>query len=823
MESKLRRELIFISYHQQDVEWLKSLEIGLRQLDTIQYWSASQLQAGEDEQAVTDQMLKICYAIIILISSDYLASPKLDFILNAAKTNNAKILWVPVRPSLYDHTALRGIDALSDPMQPLALLSNAEIERQMVQICKRIAEIEKSERHSLQKVKMRFLASRLIAMALSAKFIVMIIAIILPSVVIYYELMLRRRQKLPGCELWQLEERSCDHKVNGYKENCKRLFKCQQLFCAQGNLLSCEQVCLYHETGKGTDINFKQALSCYEDLCKKGNSDSCLQAAIIFSNGSAEFKDINRARNIYIDLCNKDNVIACNNLANLHYKGIAGKQDFQNAATLYDKACGKGYDVACINSKIVQAFKFDHKDKKTLFYNLELDCEKEFSAACNSIGVQQAKGIETLIDNRKARKYFEISCNLDYSIGCLNLGRLLELSNINPIEYYRKSCNLGNVNGCFRLGKALEFGEYGQKNDAEALDSYRKSCQKDDARACFRVGWFLEYGKGGEQKNERDAAQAYQKSCDNGYKLACSKLQNNHLIDYDPSSQNIQTLSAQHPSDASAGAQPREPLARGESSKTEGTSRTQPSEPQVVNGGALFSHHGTESGGGEGDEGGGTFEDGTSDSDPGRCGQSLRPDRLLSAGIKFTIPQISNYSMHRTDILLLSASQTHDLQLGTQKEMSKANSLFNMVNYHTSFGLNNLCGMLSKLRPKIVHFSGHGSAESPLWVDEDDENRYVDYKTWKLIAKLLASFGAQCIIFNTCYSDEIGHSISEEIKNVIAITGEITHRAAIEFSNSFYYALWNGVKISESVNFARQKSARAQRGVKIRLFEKLSD
>jgi hypothetical protein len=78
---------------------------------------------------------------VLLVSPDFLASKfihehELGPLLKEA--GGVKILWVHVRSSSYEQTALKDYQAILDPSKPLAEISKAKRDRAWVQICQRI-------------------------------------------------------------------------------------------------------------------------------------------------------------------------------------------------------------------------------------------------------------------------------------------------------------------------------------------------------------------------------------------------------------------------------------------------------------------------------------------------------------------------------------------------------------------------------------------------------------------------------------------------------------------------------------------------------------
>ena len=105
---------------------------------------------------------------------------------------------------------------------------------------------------------------------------------------------------------------------------------------------------------------------------------------------------------------------------------------------------------------------------------------------------------------------------------------------------------------------------------------------------------------------------------------------------------------------------------------------------------------------------------------------------------------------------------------------------------------------LLDFKPQFVHFSGHGTGESGL-ILENATGASVVVST-EALAGLFELFAdrIKCVVLNACYSEVQAKAIAKHIPYVIGMNKAIGDRAAIEFSVIFYAALGAG----ESVEFA---------------------
>jgi hypothetical protein len=105
---------------------------------------------------------------------------------------------------------------------------------------------------------------------------------------------------------------------------------------------------------------------------------------------------------------------------------------------------------------------------------------------------------------------------------------------------------------------------------------------------------------------------------------------------------------------------------------------------------------------------------------------------------------------------------------------------------------------LLDFNPSIVHFSGHGSGDDGLVLE--DENGQVRLVETVALAGLFEVFAnrIECVVLNACYSEVQAGAIAQHIPYVVGMSQAIGDKAAIKFATGFYSALGSG----ESVEFA---------------------
>jgi hypothetical protein len=101
-------------------------------------------------------------------------------------------------------------------------------------------------------------------------------------------------------------------------------------------------------------------------------------------------------------------------------------------------------------------------------------------------------------------------------------------------------------------------------------------------------------------------------------------------------------------------------------------------------------------------------------------------------------------------------------------------------------------------KPQIVHFSGHGTGESGLILENAvGEAQCVKSEALAGLFELFAD-KVECVVLNACYSEVQAVAVAQHIPYVVGMNQAVGDRAAIAFAVGFYDALGAG----ESFDFA---------------------
>jgi|GEM_PF-1944380 len=168
---------------------------------------------------------------------------------------------------------------------------------------------------------------------------------------------------------------------------------------------------------------------------------------------------------------------------------------------------------------------------------------------------------------------------------------------------------------------------------------------------------------------------------------------------------------------------------------------------------------------------------------------------------------IVSFSMKK--ILFLASSPINEARLRLDEEAREIDEALRRANKRDQFKLekqgairpDGLRRGLLDIEPQIVHFSGHGSGDEGIVV-EDNSGMAKLISTEALVELFeLCADHVECVLLNACYSEIQATAIAQHINYVIGMSQAIGDRAAIEFAKGFYDALGAGKSIEVAFRF----------------------
>jgi AAA-like domain/CHAT domain len=159
-------------------------------------------------------------------------------------------------------------------------------------------------------------------------------------------------------------------------------------------------------------------------------------------------------------------------------------------------------------------------------------------------------------------------------------------------------------------------------------------------------------------------------------------------------------------------------------------------------------------------------------------------------------------------ILILSANPTNTSKLRLDEEVREIQTGLERAKNRDKFEIitkwavrpDDLRRALLDYEPEIVHFSGHGSGEDGLVLE--NATGQMQLVSTESLARLFKLFEkTECVLLNACYSEAQAEGIYQHIDCVIGMNQAIGDRAAIEFAVGFYDALGANRSYDEAYEF----------------------
>lgn len=166
----------------------------------------------------------------------------------------------------------------------------------------------------------------------------------------------------------------------------------------------------------------------------------------------------------------------------------------------------------------------------------------------------------------------------------------------------------------------------------------------------------------------------------------------------------------------------------------------------------------------------------------------------------------------KVSILFLAANPVNTPELELTKEYNYIDEEIQKGKYDDLFQLQerqaitagDIQNTLLRFRPKIVHFSGHGSAVGALVFE--DRNGQGDEISPDALSNLFEIMNKdnniQCVVLNACYSEKQAKAIAKHVDCVVGMKRAVTDAAALKFAGSFYNALAHGESIRTAFDLA---------------------
>jgi dipeptidyl aminopeptidase/acylaminoacyl peptidase len=104
-------------------------------------------------------------------------------------------------------------------------------------------------------------------------------------------------------------------------------------------------------------------------------------------------------------------------------------------------------------------------------------------------------------------------------------------------------------------------------------------------------------------------------------------------------------------------------------------------------------------------------------------------------------------------------------------------------------------------RPRVVHFSGHGTKTGCIITEDVTGKPFpIGAEALSNLFRLVADH-VDCVVLNACYAETQARAIAQHISYVVGMHTTISDGAAIAYSKGFYQSLGNGVSFEKAHEF----------------------
>jgi hypothetical protein len=162
-------------------------------------------------------------------------------------------------------------------------------------------------------------------------------------------------------------------------------------------------------------------------------------------------------------------------------------------------------------------------------------------------------------------------------------------------------------------------------------------------------------------------------------------------------------------------------------------------------------------------------------------------------------------------VLFLAANPLDQQQLRLDEEVRAIGEMIRKSEHRDSVRLESRWAVrpldvlqaINECRPRVVHFSGHGSDQDEI-VFQDDAGQTKRVSKEAIVQTMAAASGdIQLVFFNTCYSRGQAEAVVQHVSAAVGMNTSIGDEAARVFSAQFYSSIGFGHSIGRAFQQAR--------------------
>lgn len=167
--------------------------------------------------------------------------------------------------------------------------------------------------------------------------------------------------------------------------------------------------------------------------------------------------------------------------------------------------------------------------------------------------------------------------------------------------------------------------------------------------------------------------------------------------------------------------------------------------------------------------------------------------------------------IEKVRILFLAANPKDTSQLRLDEEIREIQARIRAAAFRDTFELvsrwavrpRDLLQAFNELTPHIVHFSGHGSSNAELVLEDDNGDAKVVSDTALAALFQTAKDNVRLVLLNVCNSELPARAVSQQVECTVGMKTSIGDEAAIVFASTFYGALAFGRSVGQAFDQGR--------------------
>jgi hypothetical protein len=160
-------------------------------------------------------------------------------------------------------------------------------------------------------------------------------------------------------------------------------------------------------------------------------------------------------------------------------------------------------------------------------------------------------------------------------------------------------------------------------------------------------------------------------------------------------------------------------------------------------------------------------------------------------------------------VLFFAADPFEEDRLRLDREVRNAAERLRMSEYRDAVALESrwavrpgdLLQALNEAKPRVVHFSGHGSEDELLFEDEAGNPKPISKEAMTRFIEV-GSDHVRVVVFNACYTRDQAEAAVQHVDVAIGMNAPVGDESAIRFAEQFYSAIGFGASVKRAFDQA---------------------